>query len=47
VGATHAGLRSIAMPHFGQSPGRSHSAPGHIGQKYFVFDAGFAISSAC
>jgi hypothetical protein len=30
------------MPHFGQSPGWSDSTPGHIGQQYFVFGAGFA-----
>jgi hypothetical protein len=33
---THAGLRSSAMPHFGQSPRLSDSTPAHIGQKYFA-----------
>ena len=35
-----AGLRSRAMPHFGQAPGRSDSTPGHIGQKYFAVAEG-------
>jgi hypothetical protein len=42
---THAGFRSNAMPHFGQSPGLSDSTPGHIGQKYFAADEGFTVAS--
>ena len=34
----HAGFRSRAMPHFGQSPGPSETTPSHIGQKYFAED---------
>jgi hypothetical protein len=44
-GGCHAGFRSKAMPHFGQSPGWSDSTPGHIGQKYFATADGF--TAAC
>ncbi len=44
--AIQAGLRSRAMPHFGQSLGCSDSTPGHIGQKYFAAAAGFIAASA-
>ena len=37
------GLRSSAIPHFGQLPGLSLSTPSHIGQKYLLGDrAGLA-----
>ena len=42
----HAGLRSSAIPHFGQSPGLSDSTPGHIGQKYFAAADGFTSAFA-
>jgi hypothetical protein len=40
AGGFHAGLRSRAMPHFGQSPEVSDSTPGHIGQKYLAATEG-------
>jgi hypothetical protein len=39
-------LRASAMPHFGQSPGLSDSAPGHVGQKILHSRRGFYFSLA-
>src|SRR4051812_9204886 len=43
-GATHAGLRSRAIPHFGHAPGKSEPTPGHIGQSYLAGADGCATA---